>query len=85
MIFNQDPDINQMHMLKDCSAHSMGHELVPIVTMGESTSMLPEMLDHLPPPQMQILSSGQCMSNVLTGVYTLPEEPELEAEENTTM
>lgn len=64
------------------------HELVPIVTMSDNTtSMLPEMLENLP-SQLSLMSmstSGQSVSNVLTGVYTLTEEPELEAEENTTM
>lgn len=81
LIFGQDPDISQLHVLKDCSNHALGHELVPIVTMSDQ-SILPEMLDNL--PQLQPIQ--QCIgSNILTGVYTLPEEPELEAEENTTM
>lgn len=85
MIFGQEPDINQLHVLKDCGNHALGHELVPIVTMSENTTVLPEMLDNL--PQLQMLPSGQqcIVSNVLTGVYTLQEEPELEAEENTPM
>lgn len=73
----------------------MGHELVPIVTMSEQP--MPEVLDLPPPPPMQLqMSSMQQQtqpstmtqsigSTVLTGVYTLTEEPELEAEENTPM
>ena len=85
LIFSQEPDISQLHVLKDCSNHALGHELVPIVTsMADNNQMLPEMLDNL--PQVQMLPSGQqcIVSNVLTGVYTLPEEPE-DIEENTTM
>lgn len=67
----------------------MGHELVPIVTMSEQ--MLPEVLDNLPPthqalqqlPQQSMIQA--CIPNMMTGVYTLTEEPELEAEENTPM
>lgn len=84
-----------MHTMKDGSNHQIGHELVPIVTMSEQ--MLPEMLDNLPPthqalqqlppPTMHMQQSGiqTCVPNVLTGVYTLTEEPELEIEENTSM
>lgn len=85
MIFAQESDMNQLHVLKDCTNHALGHELVPIVTsVNESptTVILPEMLDNLP----QLTSMQPCiMTQVLTGVYTLPEEPELEAEENTSM
>lgn len=87
IIFAQEPDLSQLHVLKDCSNHALGHELVPIVTMNDP--MLPEVLDNLPPPPpMQMQHSMMQMpqaSNVRTGVYTLAEEPELEAEENTTM
>lgn len=106
-MFAQEPDLSQLHVLKDCSNHGLGHELVPIVTMNEQP-MLPEVLDNLPPPppmQIQMTSiqqpqSSQPMqlatqplqttsqaigSTILTGVYTLTEEPELEAEENTPM
>lgn len=113
--------MSQMNVLKDCSNHALGHELVPIVTMNEQ--MMPEMLDSLPPPppmqiqmismpqqstmqmqqspqqslpSLQPLSSSSSSSQQpqqassqgiigLTGVYTLTEEPELEAEENTSM
>lgn len=101
-----------MHVLKDCTNHVMSHELVPIVTKNDT--MLPEVLDNLPPPppavamhiqhqnvqhkqiqshlqaqqleqhQQQILQSS-CISTLPIGVYTLAEEPELEAEENTNM
>lgn len=85
MIFAQEPDMTQLHVLKDCTNHALGHELVPIVTtVNESPNsiILPEMLDNLP----QLANIQSCtMSQVLTGVYTLPEEPELEAEENTSM
>lgn len=86
LIFGQEPDLNQLHVLKDCSNHALGHELVPIVTMNDQ--MLPEVLDNI--PQQQQMHQHQamiqpCVSNVLTGVYTLAEEPELEAEENTPM
>lgn len=57
--------------------------------------MLPEVLDNLPPPppmqlqhsimQQQQMPQTSCGTNMRTGVYTLTEEPELEAEENTTM
>lgn len=78
--------MNPMHQQKEYHHH----ELVPIVTMSDNTtSMLPEMLENLPSqPSLSMLSSasGQSVSNVmLTGVYTLTEEPELEAEENSTM
>lgn len=103
--------MSQMNVLKDCSNHAMGHELVPIVTMNEQ--MMPEVLDNLPPPppmQIQMISMPQQTTAIqmqpppqqqqqqqqpqqttsqgaigLTGVYTLTEEPELEAEENTSM
>lgn len=95
-----------MHVLKDCSNHALGHELVPIGTMNEQ-QVLPD--GNLPPPPMQVqMGSIQQLqqstpmtmqptiqisqtttqtigSTVLTGVYTLTEEPELEAEENTSM
>lgn len=92
IIFAQEPDLSQLHVLKDCSNHALGHELVPIVTMNEP--MLPEVLDNLPPPppmqlqhsmMQQQMPQTSCTSNIRTGVYTLAEEPELEAEENTTM
>lgn len=147
MIFAQEPDLSQIHVLKDCGNHVMSHELVPIVTKGDS--ILPEVLDNLPPPppavamhiqhpimhhkqmqpihshmsgqqqqpqqqQMQqqtsplqsktlitsmppqtsstpsssmtmTLSPVSCVVAMQTGVYTLAEEPELEAEENTNM
>lgn len=95
LLFAQEPDLNQLHVLKDCSNPALGHELIPIITMNEQ---MPEVLDNLPPPPpMQIQMSSMQMqspqqttsqaigSTVLTGVYTLTEEPELEAEENTTM
>lgn len=109
--------MSQLNVLKDCSNHALGHELVPIVTMNEQ--MMPEVLDSLPPPppmQIQMISmpqqstmqmqqsplqpmppppssssssSSQPMqatsTQAMTGVYTLTEEPELEAEENTSM
>lgn len=93
MIFSQEPDISQMHVLKDCNNHHLvEHELVPIMTMNSQA--LPEVLDNipqniqmqdqliLPPPNM--MQQQQIMPNVLTGVYTLQEEPELESEENLT-
>lgn len=101
MLFAQDPDLSQLNVLKDCSNHALGHELVPIVTMNDQ--MMPEVLDNLPPPppmQIQMISLPQqsTMQQTLqpqqttsqgamglTGVYTLTEEPELEAEENTSM
>lgn len=102
LLFTQDPDMSQMNVLKDCSNHALGHELVPIVTMNEQ--MMPEVLDNLPPPppmqiqmialpqqstmQMQSPQPQQTTSQSgigMTGVYTLTEEPELEAEENTSM
>lgn len=64
----------------------MGHELVPIVTMSEQ--MLPEVLDNLPPTHQalqQLPQQSMIQPCVMTGVYTLTEEPELEAEENTPM
>lgn len=109
--------MSQLNVLKDCSNHALGHELVPIVTMNEQ--MMPEVLDSLPPPppmQIQMISmpqqstmqmqqspqqplppSSSSSSSLqpqqassqgvigMTGVYTLTEEPELEAEENTSM
>lgn len=95
--------MSQLNVLKDCSNHALGHELIPIVTMNEQ--MMPEVLDNLPPPppmQIQMISVAQqppmqMQQSVqplqttsqgvmgLTGVYTLTEEPELEAEENTSM
>lgn len=106
--------MSQLNVLKDCSNHALGHELVPIVTMNEQ--MLPEVLDSLPPPppmQIQMISMPQQSTMQMqqspqqplppsshslpqqastaqgaigmTGVYTLTEEPELEAEENTSM
>lgn len=101
-LFAQEPDMSQLNVLKDCSNHALGHELVPIVTMNEQ--MMPEVLDNFtPPPPMQIhmipvsqQSSMQMQQHPsqqttsqgamgLTGVYTLTEEPELEAEENNSM
>lgn len=100
--------MSQLHVLKDCSNHALGHELVPIVTMNEQ-QLLPDGTDNLPPPPMQVqmgsIQQSQQLSpmtmqpttqtsqtttqtigsTVLTGVYTLTEEPELEAEENTSM
>ncbi|GAB0096738.1 hypothetical protein DMENIID0001_122990 [Sergentomyia squamirostris] len=79
-----------MHVLKDCTNYTQGHELVPIVTMGDGI-VLPEVLDNVPQMQacsqqiMQQQAPGQLQQPGLTGVYTLPEEPELEAEENTPM
>lgn len=89
MIFAQEPDLNQMHVLKDCGNHTIGHELVPIVTMPEQ--VMPEVLENLPPQQLQpqlqqtFLPPPMMQPNMLTGVYTLTEEPELEVEENTVM
>lgn len=103
LLFAQDPDMSQLNVLKDCSNHALGHELVPIVTMNEQ--MMPEVLDNLPPPppmQIQMIAVSQQSTmqmqqpqqpqqttsqgaHGLTGVYTLTEEPELEAEENTSM
>lgn len=98
LIFAQEPDLNQLHVLKDCSNHALGHELVPIVTMSEQQQVMPEVLDNLPPPppmQLQMTSMQQPIqqstmsqpmgSSLLTGVYTLTEETELEVEENTSM
>lgn len=91
MIFSQEPDISQMHMIKDCNNHHLvEHELVPIITMNNQA--LPEVLDNIPQNiqmQDQILlppssMQTQMMPNVLSGVYTLTEEPELESEENLT-
>lgn len=100
--------MSQLHVLKDCSNHALGHELVPIVTMNEQ-QVIPDGIDNLPPPPMQVqmgsIQQSQQLSpmamqptiqtsqtttqtigsTVLTGVYTLTEEPELEAEENTSM
>jgi len=139
LVYGQDTELNVM---KDCT---IGHELVPIVTMNTNgmqhqqqhqhqyhpSAALPEMLDNIPvdmtqyesnesvilsqldifqqppPPsatqqqqqqQMQSMAAPSSSShqppppppsqmnvqNILTGVYTLQEEPE-EAEENTTM
>lgn len=110
--------MSQLNVLKDCSNHALGHELVPIVTMNEQ--MMPEVLEGLPPPppmQIQMISMPQQSTMQMqqspqqplppppsssssslpqlatstqgtigmTGVYTLTEEPELEAEENTSM
>lgn len=76
-----------MHMLKDCNNHHLvEHELVPIITMGGQA--LPEVLDNIPQQmqiQDQLILPPPQMPNVLTGVYTLQEEPELEAEENSTI
>lgn len=78
-----------MHVLKDCGNHALGHELVPIVTMPDQ--VMPEVLDNLPPqqllsqPQQTFMQQPMLQPNVLTGVYTLTEEPELEVEENTPM
>lgn len=105
LLFTQEPDMSQLNVLKDCSNHALGHELVPVVSMNEQ--MMPEVLDNLPPPppmqiqmiavsqqspmQMQMQQSPQPLQTTsqasmgLTGVYTLTEEPELEAEENTSM
>lgn len=113
LLFAQEPDMSQLNVLKDCSNHALGHELVPIVTMNEQ--MMPEVLDNLPPPPpmqiqmiavsqqspmpmsmsmsmpMQMQQSPQPQQTTsqgaigLTGVYTLTEEPELEAEENSSM
>lgn len=83
---------------KECSAISnsqipLSHELIPIATMAEHSSsplLMPEMLDSLPQP-MQLMNpssigSGGCMvSSILTGVYTLQEQTEHEADENTSM
>lgn len=100
--------MSQLNVLKDCSNHALGHELVPIVTMNEQmATMMPEVLDNLPPPppmQIQMISVSQQSPMQMqqssqpqqttsqgeahgytTGVYTLTEEPELEAEENTSM
>lgn len=98
-MFGQDADLSQLHVLKDCNNHGLGHELVPIVTMNDQ--ILPEVLDNLPPPMQElqfqlspVLDQQQqlapsmvqpCAQTTLTGVYTLAEEPELEAEENTSM
>lgn len=75
-------------MLKDCGNHTLNHELVPIVTMSEQ--VMPEVLENLPQqmlaqPQQTFMQPTLVQSNVLTGVYTLTEEPELEVEENTVM
>lgn len=97
-----DTDLNHSGKSVDFSP-VVGHELVPIVTMGENAMGLPAMtlppdmlmLDHphqhqqhgvqLPPP-MQLLQPGMTVSKVLTGVYTVSEETELEAAEaNSTM
>lgn len=84
IIFTQEPDLNQLHVLKDCG----NHELVPIVTMPEQ--VMPEVLENLPQqmltqPQQTFMPTTMLQSNILTGVYTLTEEPELEVEENTVM
>lgn len=108
-MFAQEPDLSQLHILKDCSNHALGHELVPIVTMNEQQVLADGIDNNLPPPPMQIqmgsiqqsqqtspmtlqstIQTSQTTtqtigSTVLTGVYTLTEEPELEAEENTSM
>lgn len=88
LIFAQEPDLNQLHVLKDCNNHSLGHELVPIITMNNQV-VLPEVLENVadlsltteqchPTPPI----ANQIQSNLKTGVYTLPEEPELESDEN---
>lgn len=123
LIFNQESELNQLHILKDCSSHNIGHELVPIVTMDpngpnsntinnsnnicstqqqnssgttSTTVILPEVLDNVPQMiQIQTTTnpglvagisgiglSGIGNNDINIGVYTLPEEPELEAEEN---
>lgn len=84
--------MNQLHVLKDCNNHSLGHELVPIITMNNQL-ILPEVLENIPDLS---LTTEQCnsalpianqniQSNLNTGVYTLPEEPELESDENMTI
>lgn len=78
-----------MHVLKDCNNVALGHELVPIVTMSDP--ILPEVLESavsISQYQNQAMppsSLPQLIPNMMTGVYTLPEEPELEAMENTPM
>lgn len=82
-----------MHILKDCNNHQhlVEHELVPIITMNNQA--LPEVLDNIPQHSIQIQDQlilpppmqTQMLPNVLTGVYTLQEEPELEMEANSTI
>lgn len=81
IIYAQEPDINQLNVLKDCNNVSMGNELIPIITQGDQI-ILPEVLDNVLQMQQQAIQQPQ---QTLTGVYTLQEEPELEAEENTQM
>lgn len=59
----------------------MGNELIPIISQGDQI-ILPEVLDNVLQMQQQPIQKPQ---QTLTGVYTLQEEPELEAEENTQM
>lgn len=80
-----------MHILKDCNNHPhlVEHELVPIITMNNQA--LPEVLvDNIPQgiqvqEQLILPPPSQVLPNVLTGVYTLQEEPELEMEANSTI
>lgn len=89
LIFAQEPDLNQLHVLKDCNNHSLGHELVPIITMNNQL-VLPEVLENVPELSLTteqyhpapIVANQTMQANLNTGVYTLPEEPELESDEN---
>lgn len=80
IIYAQEPDFNQLNVLKDCNNVTMGNELIPIITQDQI--ILPEVLDNVLQMQQQVIQQPQ---QTLTGVYTLQEEPELEAEENTQM
>ena len=71
-----------MHVLKDCNNHTLGHELVPIITMNNQ--VLPDNIGDLQIPTDDLLPMPSSLK-IMGGVYTLPEEPELETEDNTTM
>uniref|UniRef100_A0A182K1R4 Potassium channel domain-containing protein n=1 Tax=Anopheles christyi TaxID=43041 RepID=A0A182K1R4_9DIPT len=51
VIFTQEPDLGQLHLQHDCHSvhHTVGHELIPIVTMapnGPSPGLSSELLDR---------------------------------------
>uniref|UniRef100_A0A182SGN4 Uncharacterized protein n=1 Tax=Anopheles maculatus TaxID=74869 RepID=A0A182SGN4_9DIPT len=53
VIFAQEPDLGQLHLQHDCHSvhHTVGHELIPIVTMapnGPSPGLSSELLDRGP-------------------------------------
>uniref|UniRef100_A0A182LYT6 Uncharacterized protein n=1 Tax=Anopheles culicifacies TaxID=139723 RepID=A0A182LYT6_9DIPT len=65
VIFAQEPDLGQLHMQHDCHSvhHTVGHELIPIVTMapnGPSPGLSTELLDR-----------GSSLSDVVPGGQTM--------------